>query len=261
MNTEAIRLEERRLEHIEGLEDYDMIHERHRIFPALFENRRHQRILDLSAGMGAAASRIQKQSPCELICNDICPKCLRSLKNLGLATVSFDLDDAGAPFPFPPKRFDAIISLSTIEHLIHIDHFLLEIYRLLADEGRLYLSSPNYASLSHLIPYILSGRSFHDPLAPGEQYEFYAHYRYFTYVTLLEYVSSFGFCPEAVYIGKPEGSSYYRRLRRKSKWKALFFKAGLTFLCHALPPRWASEPVICFHKGISTRLKPRKVVL
>ena len=35
----AVELEETRLDEINDVDDYQMIHERHRIFPGLFENR------------------------------------------------------------------------------------------------------------------------------------------------------------------------------------------------------------------------------
>jgi len=261
MNTVAIRLEEKRLENVKNIADYNMVHERHRIFPALFENRQHRTILDMSAGMGVVAQRIRDQYPCSLICNDICPKCLQSLNDLGLQTISFDLDNAAVPFPFPAKSFDAIISLSTIEHLIHLEHFLEETRRILDDNGFLYISSPNYSSLSYMLPFVLKGQTFHDPFSQADQYEFYAHYRYFTYKTLLQYVRAFGFSPVASYIGKPHGSSYYQRLKRQSKWKSLCFKVVLSSLCHLLPPRWSSEPVLCFRKGSGGAPSPKKIVL
>ena len=43
----AIGLEEERLKHISDIEDFDMFHERHRIFPAIFENRNHKKIIDV----------------------------------------------------------------------------------------------------------------------------------------------------------------------------------------------------------------------
>jgi ubiquinone/menaquinone biosynthesis C-methylase UbiE len=261
MKTDAIQLEEERLKNVHTVNDYNMVHERHRIFPAVFEGRGHQNILDLSAGMGVVAKRIRDHYACNLVCNDICPKCIASLQELGVKTVSFDLDNDQQPYPFPNKSFDAIISLSTIEHLIHLNHFLEETRRILMDGGYLYISSPNYAAISYMSRFVWSGRTFHDPFSDTEQYEFYAHYRYFTYKTLLDFVGSFGFAPMKVYIGRPEGSSYFKRLKQQSKLKAFFFQMGVTFLCCTLPPRWASEPVICFRKAPGAYRKPIKVVL
>jgi len=263
MTTDPIRLEETRLSDVKSIEDYPDFHERHRVFPTIFENRQHKRILDVAAGVGCTAQRISEQYAADLLCNDITPKCLDILHELGLATVSFDLDKSTS-YPFPDNHFDAVISLSTIEHLINIDHFVKEIYRILKEDGYLYISSPNYASLSFFPRFVIAGRSFHDPISKSsrQRYEFYAHVRYFTYRTLLEFVSSFGLVPDTVYMPLPAGSSRYQALYVKSKFKALTFRYSMWLMYTLLSPRWASEPVICFKK--TTRRMERelkKVVL
>lgn len=264
MRNDAIQLEEVRLEKVGSIQDYPDFHERHRVFPAIFEDRQHKMILDTSAGVGCAAQRIHEKYPAKLLCNDITPKCLDILEKLGLSTVSFDLDDEGHPYPFPDNYFDAVISLATIEHIFHVDHFLKEINRILSDNGYLYLTAPNYSGLVYLPRFLMQGRTFHDPLSKSSRtrYEFYAHIRYFTYRTLLEYVSSFGFIPDTVYLALPEGSTRYRALSSKSRFKALAFRYALMMMYHVLSPRWASEPILCFRKsGAKVNRKLRKIIL
>jgi len=263
MRTDAIEIEERRLKGIEDIQDYPWFKERHRVFPAVFENRQHKKLIDLSAGVGCAAVRIRDQYDGEIICNDITPACLKILKKLGLATVSFNIDDPAVPFPFPDGHFDAVISLVTIEHLFNIDHFLRETSRILARGGFLYISSPNYAAPEYAGKLLISGRSFHDPLGPEEQrYEFFGHIRYFTYKTLRDYVRSFKFSLDTVYIALPAGSSRYNALYARSKWKARLYRNLMWLRHHLLPPRFASEPILCFQKTTDPRRrKSRKVVL
>ena len=263
MREDAVALEEERLRGIEAVEDYPSFHERHRIFPALFEGRQHTRILDVAAGVGCAAQRIQENYPAELVCNDGSPTALKVLEKMGLKTVSFDLDDDKTPFPLADGSFDAVVALATIEHMMNVDHFVMEIHRVLADDGYFYVSAPNYSGLTYLLPFLLSGRTFHNPLSPADRYEFYAHVRYFTYRTLLEYVSSFGFNPDTVYLSIPQESAHYRDLYAKSRFKALAFRYSMKTLYTLLSPRWAAEPVLCFKKdssGAGNR-HPRKVVL
>jgi SAM-dependent methyltransferase len=263
MGKDAIQLEEARLQNITKIEDYPDFHERHRVIPAIFEDRQHKTILDIAAGVGCAAQRIQKYYETNLLCNDITPTCLTILKKMGLPTVSFDLDDE-QPYPFPDRHFDAVISLATIEHLQHVDHFLNEIHRILKDDGYFYLTSPNYAALSYLPRFVLAGKTFHDPLSKSSRtrYEFYAHIRYFTYRTLLEFTNSFGFIPDTVYLALPEGSARYQALYATSKVKALAFRYSMMLMYRVLSPRWASEPIICFRKaGSKVNRKLRKVVL
>ncbi len=260
----VVELEESRLDNIADADDYIELHfhERHRVFPAVFEERRHRRILDIAAGVGCIASRIRDRYPADLVCNDISPTCLRILGKLGATTVSFDIDDDTKTYPFPDRDFDAVIATVTIEHVIHIDHFLREIRRILSDDGHLYISAPNYSGLIYLPRFLMSGKSFHDPLgAPIGRYEFYAHVRYFTYRTLLEFVSSFGFTPEAVYLAAPRESSYYQSLYAASRVKALAYRLGMQLMYRLLSPRWAAEPILCLQKGDDTHRKPRKVVL
>jgi SAM-dependent methyltransferase len=259
----AIGLEEERLKHISGVEDFDMFHERHRIFPALFENRNHKKIIDISAGIGAAAERVKRFYNAELICNELAPKCLESLNKLGLKTISFDLDDASKPYPLNNKEFDAIISLATIEHLYNIDNFFYEVKRILKDDGYIYISVPNYNGLNYLLPLLFKGKTFHDPLNAKERYEFYGHLRYFTHVSLIKYVTSFGFTAEAVYLGKPMMGTRYLRFKSKNKIGAAIYKFLILVLFTLFPPRWAPEPVICFKSTKEGKLvlKPMKKIL
>ena len=264
MIKDAVRLEETRLQGIHSIEDYPDFHERHRVIPAIFEDRQHKTILDTAAGVGCAAQRIHQNYPADLQCNEITPTCLSILSRMGIATVSFDLDNETQPFPFPDGHFDAIISMAVLEHLLHVDHFLKETHRILNNDGYFYLTTPNYAALSYLPRFLLTGRTFHDPLSESARtrYEFYAHVRYFTYRTLLEYVSSFGFVPDTVYLALPGGSTRYRKLYESSKAKALAFRYGMMLLYRLLSPRWASEPIICFRKsGNKMDRKFRKVIL
>jgi SAM-dependent methyltransferase len=261
----AVDLEEERLEHVKELEDYKDVHERHRIFPAVFEDRNHQRIIDLSSGVGVTAQRIVQNYPATVVCNDISPKCYTMTRSLGLPSLTFNLDGPES-FPLEDGSFDAAISLATIEHLLHVDHFLKEVHRILKEDGYFYISTPNYASILYLPRYVLNGRSFHNPISSSKRtrYEFYAHVRYFTYRTLLEFVTSFGFEPVAVYLPIPEASNYYRNLYARSKPRALAFKFLMTTMFRTLPPRWAAEPVLSFRKVKVTetpRIAPRKVVL
>jgi SAM-dependent methyltransferase len=260
MRNEAIQLEEQRLREVNELADYPAFHERHRIFPSVFEGRQLSRVIDLAGGVGVVGKRIKDHCSAELLCNDICPKALKTMEKSGLKTVSFDIDDKDKSFPFEDGHFDAVIALATIEHLINIDHFMQEIHRVLRDEGYLYLSAPNYAGLTYLLPFLITGKTFHNPLTEPSRYEFYAHVRYFTYQTLIEYGSSHNFTPDTVYLPLPETGSRYLSMRSKSQFMALAFRNILRVMYH-LSPRWSAEPVICFQKQKTKTDTKLKVVI
>jgi SAM-dependent methyltransferase len=259
MQTNSVVLEEERLLGT-GTEEKPLIRERHRVFPAVFEKRNHQRIIDVAAGVGYVAKRIRDNYAGQMYCNDLSPTCLKNLRKLEIPVVSYTLDSMDSGFPFANDSFDAVIALATIEHILQVDAFVREIYRILAPDGCFYLSAPNYASVNYLFPMIFNGRTFHDPLNAVSRYEFYAHVRYFTYRTLMEYIPTFGFVPEAVYLPVPKSSSNYVSLSRKSKLMAWGFK-GCMSLLYRISPRWASEPIICFRKAPASRLPFRKILL
>ena len=81
-----------------SIENYP-IHERHRLFPEVFENRNHKYVLDVAAGIGVVAKRIVDSYDCKLVCNEIDSNCLNSLKSLNVITTSFNLD-GGVKYPF-----------------------------------------------------------------------------------------------------------------------------------------------------------------
>ncbi len=261
MRKDAQPLEDARLSGVTKTDEYPSFRERHRAFPTIFEGRTHRKVLDVAAGAGVAARRIHSMSPANVLCNDISHAALSILHNEGMPVISFDIDDNNANFPFANGSFDAVVSLATIEHIINLDHHVQEIYRVMEENGYLYISSPNYASLRSLPNYLFQGRSFHNPLKEHDRYEFYAHVRYFTYRTLLEYVASFGFQPEAVFLPLPEGSSYYRALKARSKSKATAFRSAMWILYTFFGPRWASEPVLCFKKSSQSNGRFRKVLI
>lgn len=256
MRPDAENLESGRMENL-TIENYPWRHERHRLFPGIFANRNHRRIIDVSAGIGIVAKRITDCYPCSLTCNEQDQTCLNQLRRLPVKVISFDLD-SGERFPLEDESFDAVLCLATLEHLIHLDHFVKELKRILIHDGRLYLSVPNYASLYWMMP-LLRGKTFHDPFCERSSYEFYAHIRYFTYDTLIEFLNHFGFVIDTVYLPLPEGSMRFQTIRQQSKPLAFLIRNSFRLLYY-FSPRWHQEPVICFAKE-GYPGKPKNMIL
>jgi SAM-dependent methyltransferase len=256
MRSDASTLESGRMEG-QTIENYRWKHERHRVFPEVFENRQHSEVLDISAGIGLVAKRILGQYKCSLTCNEMDGTCIKELNKLDAKVLSFDID-TGERLPVGDSSYDAIVCLATLEHLINIDSFVKDLHRILRDSGRLYISVPNYASVYWMVP-LVRGRTFHDPLDEKSCYEFYAHVRYFTYHSLIKYMGHFGFSVDSVYLPLPEGSTRMQTIRKRSKLLALGIREIFRLL-YLLSPRWHQEPVICFQKSPGWQ-KIRSVIL
>ncbi len=264
MRSDAQKIEDERLEGLD-LSNYPWFHERHRIFPEVLLDKGIEKVIDLAAGVGVVAKRIKDDGNFTIVSNDISEQALKSLRMHDLNPVSFDLDDPDKPFPFESGSFDGAVSLATIEHIINLDFHMQEIRRILKKDGYFFVSAPNYSSVHFFIPYVLKGRSFHDPLSSDiDRYEFYAHVRYFTYKTLLDFVRSFGFIPVEVYLPLPRSSSRFQKLRERSFVAGTFFKLGMRTFYTLMNPRWAFHPVLCFRKDdgqVENSVRPKKVLL
>lgn len=264
MRIDAQPLENERLRGLE-LENYPWYHERHRIFPEIFETGKYKKIIDISAGIGIVAKRIKELYPdCTIIANDISKESLRSLRKLGLETTSFDLDNSRLSFPFEDESFDAVISLATLEHIIDIDHHMNEIKRILKTGGDLFLSVPNYSGIHFVIPFVLKGKTFHDfTKSDLQRYEFYAHVRYFTYLSLIDFVKHFGFEPVKTFLPLPKDSTKFRKLKTKSPLKAFVVRNLVRLFYVIMPPRWAFHPILQFKKVsyINKNSKPKKIII
>ena len=99
--------------------------------------------------------------------------------------------------PLSNAKFDLIIAMDVIEHVIDTDEFLNEIKRLLKDDGKAIITTPNYSNLKFTLKYIM-GHMAHDPLGSEiEKYTFREHVKYFTNRNFYPYIESRGLNCEA----------------------------------------------------------------
>ena len=99
------------------------------------ENRRFKRLLDLGAGDGTF-SKAFKEVDSELVTSRLdCDGC---------DGINKTCDFESGEFPYPENFFDFIFCKSVIEHIKNTDHFLSEIYRVLAPKGTLVMLTPSW---------------------------------------------------------------------------------------------------------------------
>jgi len=104
--------------------------------------------LVLDVGCANGAHTLRAAPHCKRIFGlDYDPKQLRIARQeaarLALGNVHLFAWDITARFPFPDRRFDVVLLLDVIEHLVPRVAVLLEIRRVLKDDGRVLVSGPN----------------------------------------------------------------------------------------------------------------------
>ena len=116
--------------------------ERHAIVP-MFVPDDNLEILDIGCGDGYLSQKLIKDTN-EVIGLDLNKRYIDSLKHRGLRYVISDLDYN--VLPFKDKSFDIVVSFHVLEHLLRPDLCLLEVHRVLRDDGYAIISVPNYAA-------------------------------------------------------------------------------------------------------------------
>jgi SAM-dependent methyltransferase len=80
---------------------------------------------------------------------DIDPRALVLAREIhGAALAGADTVQPGAPLPYDSARFDAVVSMDVVEHLVDPLPWLQDALRVLKPGGLLFLTTPNYASHS-----------------------------------------------------------------------------------------------------------------
>ena len=80
---------------------------------------------------------------------DIEPRAIALARSLhGERLAGADVLQAGAPLPYADGRFDLVMSMDVIEHLPVPGPWLAELMRVVRPGGHLFLTTPNYGSLS-----------------------------------------------------------------------------------------------------------------
>jgi SAM-dependent methyltransferase len=109
------------------------------------------RVLDAPCGEGALAARLAAAG-FEVSCADVDPTLFRAA---GLAARAVELNQG--KLPFEDGAFDLVVSVNGLHRLWNPSHALREYARVLAPDGVLICSVPNYAHLSRRLRFLVSG--------------------------------------------------------------------------------------------------------
>lgn len=118
--------------------------------------------------------------------------------------------DLNRKFPYESNFFDLIVGDQVIEHIIDIDNFLAEIYRVSKKDGKAVISTENLASFANIIALIMGYRPFSihysyrknigNPLSPHHNEEYSGkfeigamHHKIFTPRSLKEMFKLYNF--------------------------------------------------------------------
>lgn len=135
----------------------------------------------------------------DIVCSDISKAVLAKLSAQGLQTVRADLKGR---WPFKDGEFEQVLLLDVMEHLGHIDNFLMELYRVTGAGGKAVLGIPLLNHWRSRLRLLLG-------TTIGVQYD--EHPRMFFDADVRSFFSRAGFVLEkAVYIGMTKGYGYYR---------------------------------------------------
>lgn len=161
-----------------------------------------QSMLDIGCGLGRNLVLLKQHYPhASLHGTDVAQAAVDAVKQLGFEAVRCD---ASEEIPYPNGSFDVVFCGEVIEHVVHTDHLLQEIRRVLTPNGRLLLTTPNLAYAVNRVLLLLgiqpifTETSYHKNLGRrfkflGQGRETQGHLKIFTAGALKEILRESGF--------------------------------------------------------------------
>jgi len=108
-------------------------------------------VLDIASGKGNISYNLKKMG-FDVVAADI------ASEEFELQDIQFYELDANKKLPFTSSSFDYVVSVETIEHLKNPWYFIGEVHRILKENGKFILTTPNVESLQGRLIFLFSGK-------------------------------------------------------------------------------------------------------
>lgn len=116
------------------------------------------KVLDVGCGDGEKTMLFKDKIRCQEIMGiDGVQGRLAIAKGRGVTIVYGNLEKR---WQLPTKYFDVVVSNQVIEHVVDVDHFIAEIYRILKPKGYCVISTENLSSWHNIIALVLGVQDF-----------------------------------------------------------------------------------------------------
>lgn len=125
---------------------------------SLLENNPNARVVDIGCGDGQVTIRYKQKTGGEITGVDGVEARLRAARRKGVDHVmKMELEKK---WPLKDSSFDVVVSDQVIEHILNIDHFIHEIYRILKPGGYCVISTENLSSWHNIFALVLGFQDF-----------------------------------------------------------------------------------------------------
>ncbi len=193
-------------------------HERESVVLDLLRQRTYRRLLDIGTYDGELTMRFADAARCsEVYGTEILDEPLKLASSRGIKIKKCDIN---AGLPFSDGFFDVVTASSIIEHLIHTDEFVREVYRVLEKGGDFIVATENLSSWANVLSLVfgyqplcqmVSSRYYQlgNPLSPrygmkiatpaGKESPEWSHYRTFSYRAMIDFLGVHGFAKVQVF--------------------------------------------------------------
>lgn len=149
-----------------------------------------KKVCDLGCGDGSLGERLMKNNNLVFGADAVQPQ-VDIAKSKGLEASVADLNSDS--LSFESNNFDVVIATEVIEHLLSPDNLLDEAHRILKNDGKFIITTPNLASLGRRI-FLLFGKNPVIEVSPNEK-RAVGHLRYFVKESLYGILKDHKFIP------------------------------------------------------------------